>query len=143
MTARSVLPTLLASIALLTSCRKPAVESYRVPKETTAAGDAATAGSAAVAPNAAPNAGGAPAGSGNTMANTAVATAGGPGLTWSAPAHWKPKSGSAMRKGSYTITGEGGEADLAISAFPGDVGGELANLNRWRGQVQLPPVSEA
>jgi hypothetical protein len=77
------------------------------------------------------------------MANTAVATAGGPSLTWTAPAHWKAKPGSAIRKGSYAVTGEGGEADVAISAFPGDVGGDLANLNRWRGQIQLPPVSQA
>jgi len=48
-----------------------------------------------------------------------------------------------MRKGSYAIAGDGGEADLAITAFPGDVGGDLANLNRWRGQIQLPPVAPA
>ena len=48
-----------------------------------------------------------------------------------------------MRKGSYAIKGEGAEADMAITAFPGDVGGELANLNRWRGQIQLPPVGPA
>jgi hypothetical protein len=48
-----------------------------------------------------------------------------------------------MRKGSFAITGDGGEADLSITAFPGDVGGDLANLNRWRGQIQLPPVSQA
>ena len=64
-------------------------------------------------------------------------------LTWTAPAHWKAKPGSAMRKGSYAIAGDGGEADLAITAFPGDVGGDLANLNRWRGQIQLPPVAPA
>ncbi len=79
------------------------------------------------------------------MANTAVTTASGADLVWKAPAHWKTKTGSAMRKGSYTVTAEGmeGEADLSITAFPGDVGGDLANLNRWRGQVKLPPVSQA
>lgn len=78
------------------------------------------------------------------MASTPVATASGPALTWTAPASWKTKPGSAMRKGSYTVTSEGvaGEADLAITAFPGDVGGDLANLNRWRGQLQLPPVGQ-
>lgn len=49
-----------------------------------------------------------------------------------------------MRKGSYAIAGENGaEADMSITAFPNDVGGELANVNRWRGQIQLPPVAEA
>jgi hypothetical protein len=78
------------------------------------------------------------------MADTAVATASGPGLTWTAPANWKTKAGSAMRKGSYAITADGvaGEADLSITAFGGAVGGDLANLNRWRGQLQLPPVTE-
>ena len=77
------------------------------------------------------------------MANTPVATASGSDLTWTAPAKWVAKPGSAMRKGSYTITSEGiaGDADLSITAFPGDVGGDLANLNRWRGQVELPPVA--
>jgi hypothetical protein len=76
---------------------------------------------------------------GGGMADTAVTTASGPALKWNAPTHWEPKSGSAMRKGSYLVKGDGEEtADLAITAFPGDVGGELANVNRWRGQLQLP-----
>jgi hypothetical protein len=77
------------------------------------------------------------------MASTPVATASGADLTWTAPSHWVAKTGNAMRKGSFTITGPGGEADLSITAFPGAVGGELANLNRWREQVTLPPVSQA
>jgi hypothetical protein len=89
----------------------------------------------------APSPAAAPAGGAN-MANTAVATASGPGLTWTAPAQWKTKAASAMRKGSYAV-GDAGEADMSITAFPGDVGGDLANLNRWRGQLQLPPVGQA
>ena len=49
-----------------------------------------------------------------------------------------------MRKGSYAIVGtDGAEADLSITAFPGDVGGNLANVNRWRGQLELPPLTES
>jgi hypothetical protein len=77
------------------------------------------------------------------MATTAVATASGAGLTWTAPAHWVAKPASAMRKATFTFTSpDGTTADLAITAFPGDVGGELANLNRWRGQLSLPPITE-
>ncbi|HEY8836407.1 MAG TPA: hypothetical protein VIO16_01750 [Dehalococcoidia bacterium] len=48
-----------------------------------------------------------------------------------------------MRKGSFTVAGDAGAtADLSITAFPGAVGGELANINRWRGQVSLPPIEE-
>jgi hypothetical protein len=34
-----------------------------------------------------------------------------------------------------------GTADVAISSFGGNVGGVLANVNRWRQQVGLPPVT--
>lgn len=129
---------LSATVALLLlglcGCRDREVTSYRIPKEKDpapmmmpAADGAASAGQP-----------------GATMANTPVNTAEGPGLTWSAPAHWTVKPASAMRKGSYAIHGEGGaDADLSITAFPGDVGGDLANLNRWRGQIQLPPLAPA
>lgn len=145
MIIRPVFSVLLASIGLLAGCKKPVVESYRVPKETTAQAPTAenphakmSGGVASTAPG--PGAGPA---TGSNMASTPVPTASGAGLTWTAPAHWKTKAGSAMRKGSYAVAGDGGEADVSITAFPGDVGGDLANLNRWRGQVQLPPVSQA
>lgn len=138
---RVTLPLIAAALSL-PACKKPAVESYRVPKETVAQTSPANAeGPAASSGSASP----ATAPAGGAMADTAVATASGPGLTWIAPAHWTAKPGSAMRKGSYTIKAAGveGEADLSITAFPGDVGGELANVNRWRGQVQLPPIGQA
>ena len=136
MIPRSVPPALVALIAVFAgSCRQPKVESYRVPKETVA--ETAPSPHAGSRPMAGPTPGD------GSMANTPVATATGAGLTWTAPAQWKPKPESAMRKGSFAITGEGGEADLSITAFPGDVGGDLANLNRWRGQLELPPITQA
>ncbi|MBL4699983.1 MAG: hypothetical protein JKX85_01885 [Phycisphaeraceae bacterium] len=35
------------------------------------------------------------------------------------------------------------QANLAITAFPGDVGGTIANVNRWRGQLGLPTETDA
>lgn len=134
---------LLALAAGLASCQKTEVETYRVPKDKSAPAVAKADAPHAHPAQPAPAAPTAPASGGTTMANTPVATADGAGLTWTAPAHWKTKPGSAMRKGSYAIAGDGGEADLAITAFPGDVGGDLANLNRWRGQLSLPPVAQA
>jgi hypothetical protein len=65
-------------------------------------------------------------------------------FTWTAPEHWMPGPPSQMRVGSYTIPGAGGpNADLAITTFPGDVGGDLANINRWRMGVGLPPLNNA
>lgn len=131
--------TLLLSVAALSlfgsGCRKDEVTSYRIPKEASASpsdphGSGGAPGAGAAAPA-------------GDMANTAVATATGAALAWTAPAHWAAKTGSSMRKGSYAIKGDGAEADMAITAFPGDVGGDLANLNRWRGQISLPPVGQA
>ena len=114
--------------------------SYRVPKEKDPEMPAAPAAGAQPAPmpGMATDAGA------GTMAGAAVPTADGPGLTWTAPSDWKAEVASAMRKATYTVPGEGGaKADLSITAFPSDVGGELANVNRWRGQVQLAPLGEA
>ncbi len=123
------------SLALiLAGCRESKVSFYRVPKEqdptlaASAPDNSAQAGPAA----------------GGSMSDTAVPTAAGPSLTWSAPATWTAKPATAMRKGSYAVPGAGGEAgDLSITAFPGAVGGLIANVNRWRGQVQLPPLADA
>ena len=47
-----------------------------------------------------------------------------------------------MRLATYEMQGPAGPVEIAISQFPGDVGGMLANINRWRGQVGLAPVTE-
>jgi hypothetical protein len=65
-------------------------------------------------------------------------------LTWTAPANWVAKAPGMVRKGSYNIPGDAGAAgDVAITAFPGDTGGLFANVNRWRGQIGLPPIAES
>ncbi len=69
--------------------------------------------------------------------------AGEPSLHWQAPPDWQPKQVTGMRKGSYAISRGGMGADMSITAFPGDVGGLAANVNRWRSQVGLPSVDDA
>lgn len=126
----------LALLSLLAGCSKNDLTAYRVPKEKEASLPVTVATSTTPAAMPAPAAGG--------MADTPVATAGGPGLTWTAAAAWQAKPLGAMRKGSFTIAGDAGAiADLSITAFPGAVGGEFANINRWRGQLSLPPITEA
>ena len=135
-----------AKAGLIAGCSKPSVESYRVPKDPVAQAPSPAAETPSGGRGANPATGaGAPAAGGSPMANTPVSTAGGPGLIWTAPAHWTAKPASAMRKGSYTIRADGtaGEVDVSITAFPGNVGGDLANLNRWREQLELPPVTPA
>jgi hypothetical protein len=47
-----------------------------------------------------------------------------------------------MRIGSFTVSGDAGAADISIIAFPGEAGGLLANINRWRGQLGLAPLAD-
>jgi hypothetical protein len=55
------------------------------------------------------------------------------------PSNWTAQDPGAMRKGSWKINVNGATAELAVTAFPGDVGGRMANINRWRSQLGLPP----
>jgi hypothetical protein len=135
MIARHALPVSFAVLVLFAACRKAEVTAYRVPKENEPESSAAAAMAAPSQPATAPASPG--------MAGTPVATAQGAGLTWTAPAGWTQKPDMPMRKATYGVPAEAGEAELAITAFPNSVGGELANLNRWRGQMQLPPVGES
>lgn len=63
---------------------------------------------------------------------------------WSMPAGWNQKPGSGMRFSTLTI---GVEAPLEVTviALPGDEGPLppqlLANINRWRNQLTLPPIA--
>jgi len=122
---------------LLSGCNKAEVTTYRVAKERDAELPAHLTAPSSPSPTA-------PTAPGGDMANTAVATASGPALIWTAPAAWQAKPLGAMRKGSFSVVGEAGAtADLSVTAFPGAVGGDLANINRWRGQVALPPITDA
>ena len=47
-----------------------------------------------------------------------------------------------MRRATFVAKGtEGQTAEIVVSVFPGDVGGLLANINRWRSQIGLGPVA--
>jgi hypothetical protein len=136
------LPCLALVAVLFTACRKDEIVTYRLVKDPApAAAPAASPGT----PSSAPMAPATPADDKAAMANTAVTTASGPGLAWDAPANWTAGPERPMRKATFLIASESGApgAELAITAFPGDVGGNLANVNRWRQQLSLAPISEA
>jgi len=49
-----------------------------------------------------------------------------------------------MRYATFAVPGtDGAQAELAVSSFPGDVGGDLENVNRWRTQAGAAPVAAA
>jgi len=62
------------------------------------------------------------------------------GVIWKVPLSWtEVETTSSMR--ITTFRASNGQ-EIAITAFPGDVGGLIANVNRWRGQIGLDPVDE-
>jgi hypothetical protein len=47
-----------------------------------------------------------------------------------------------MRLATYIAPDPGGPVEVAVTRFGGRVGGALANINRWRGQMGLGPIGE-
>ena len=43
-----------------------------------------------------------------------------------------------MVASAYNVEDAAGQAEVTISKFPGDVGGMVANIQRWKGQLGLP-----
>lgn len=104
----------LAAIAtlVLVACRDDGVTTVRVPKE-----------AAATAP-----------------APAAAAT--GATLRWTLPPGWTQGPGQdAMRFATLSPPGPGKVAGSVV-VLSGPAGGELANVNRWRNQIGLPPVPD-
>jgi hypothetical protein len=62
---------------------------------------------------------------------------------WTIPSDWKQIDPGAMLFAKFSITSGDTKADVNISSFAGDGGGLSANANRWRGQLDLPQISEA
>ncbi|MFM9017342.1 MAG: hypothetical protein ACKOLZ_07535 [Verrucomicrobiota bacterium] len=127
----------LTAAALLCACKpEPKVARYEAAPEATTA--AKTAAPAAQAPAPAAPAMQAP-------ASMKAEAAGFSAPKWAAlPAGWSVGPENAMRKGTFIVPGpDGTKAELAVTVFPGSVGGLTANVNRWRGQIGLPPADEA
>ncbi len=71
-------------------------------------------------------------------------TAGNAHAEWKVPEGWRSSTPGPMVMASYKVGAEGGpSADVSVSMFPGDVGGTLANVNRWRGQLGQAALTEA
>jgi hypothetical protein len=69
----------------------------------------------------------------------------GEALAWDLPKGWTEAKSGGMRFATLkpAETGKVGKVDVSVIMLPGSAGGELANVNRWRGQVGLPAIDEA
>jgi hypothetical protein len=108
---------MLALALALVSCNNDKIEVYRIPKE-----------GIKVAMESGPE---------------GLAPARGNPAQWTKPDGWKEQPLSEMRLGSFKVDGSNAaSADVSVIAFPGDAGGLISNINRWRGQLQLEPLNE-
>ena len=137
-------PLLLLSASLLVFGCKPApqVARYEVKSDSAPATAApATAPAAPVAATPAPS----PAVAAPMVAPASMKAeaAGFDAPKWAKlPTGWSVGPENSMRKATWIVSGPNdSKAEIAVTVFPGSVGGLTANVNRWRGQIGLPPAS--
>jgi hypothetical protein len=63
-------------------------------------------------------------------------------IAWSLPKGWTESRVGGMRLATLKPPAAG-KVDVSVIVIPGAAGGELANVNRWRGQIGLQPIDEA
>jgi hypothetical protein len=68
---------------------------------------------------------------------------GNPKIKWETPKSWAEVPASSMRYASFNAGTNENKIDISVVMFPGDGGSDIENVNRWRGQIGLPPMSEA
>ncbi len=66
-----------------------------------------------------------------------------PSLQFTQPAGWEKKAPTQMRVASFGVSQDGKQADISVIPLAGMAGTDLANVNRWRGQVGLGALPES
>ena len=132
-----VLPLLL----LVAGCQREKIKVYRVAKEQNPPPQSAPA-----LPTDSPNASLPPGhpdiASAPGASLPAASESAQPQLTWKTPEGWTEVTPGEMRVASFKIQGPNGkQADVSVIPLPGRPGTDDANVNRWRGQIGLPPLS--
>ncbi|MHC4991093.1 MAG: hypothetical protein ACYTGC_08950 [Planctomycetota bacterium] len=121
---RSTAWILFAILGVLPGCERDQVSSYSVPKEPAPA--AAPAAQAGQMPDTLP---------------PPRAVSG--DLAWDLPEGWRTSPNtSSMRFATLGAGSDETTIEIAISRLGGAAGGVAANINRWRGQIGLPPLGD-
>jgi hypothetical protein len=128
------LVTYLSLVVALTGCDKHSeIKVYRVSKAPLEeSGDATNAAMPANAPS--PSM---PGGMGSTMPSHDAAAQ----IKWAKPESWNETPPSAMRYASFNAGAGNDKIDISVVTFSGEGGSDADNVNRWRQQLQLPPMS--
>jgi hypothetical protein len=64
-------------------------------------------------------------------------------IKWAKPETWTDVPPSAMRYASFSAGANDSKVDISIVTFPGEGGSDTDNVNRWRQQLGLPPMTPA
>lgn len=120
--------------AALVACKKESeIKVYRVSKAPLEeSGDATSAAMPANAPS--PSM---PGGMGSTMPSREAAAQ----IKWAKPESWDEVPPSAMRYASFSAGAGNEKIDISVVTFSGEGGSDADNVNRWRQQLQLPPMT--
>jgi len=114
-----------ATLLLVISCEKSEVRSYSVKKPQAPTENSPVAESET---------------SGAMRAESAAPTAEAP--RWPIPEGWSLLPGPKPMRLATFMAGSGDNAlEVVLSEFPGDAGGLLPNINRWRAQLSLPSAT--
>jgi hypothetical protein len=136
------LPILTVLLFLAAGCHRDDVKVYRIAKEQ----DQASQPAAPALPTDSPNPKlpqGHPDISTMPGATLAASASAAPQLTWKTPAGWKEVPPSELRVASFKVAGAAGkQADVSVIPLLGMAGTDAANVNRWRGQVGLPVMTD-
>lgn len=127
-----------ASAVLFAACEKAEPVTYTIPKE-----EQVTKATQMPADHPPIAGSGAAAGNMQMLPGMAEAAAAAPGLTYSIPEGWTDAGATGMRKANLRVEDEHGTTEITALTFPGDVGGLLANINRWAGQIGMDAITEA
>jgi hypothetical protein len=63
-------------------------------------------------------------------------------LKWSLPKGWSDAPGGGTMRFATLKAPYPGKLEATVVVLPGPAGGELANVNRWRGQIGLPALAD-
>lgn len=78
------------------------------------------------------------------MAAVPSQDSGAPQVKWKTPEGWTEVRATSMRYASFSAPGENGaKIDISVITFSGQGGSDADNVNRWRGQIGLPPLDES
>ncbi len=67
----------------------------------------------------------------------------GKALDWDLPEGWNSENHQGGMRYATLKSPRPRDVEVSVISLPGTAGGELANVNRWREQLSLPPITEA